>query len=118
MKEWWGRPFDKRSVITRGDVAAGVSRALVALAEAGALESLTLRSLRRITAPLEIRLPITPLWKGGEADRLLRALRGWIPLAVSRLVVLPELTANRSLVDKHASLFDAAFPARSRAVRT
>lgn len=177
--------------------ASGVSRALVALAEAGALERLTLRSLRRITAPLEIRLPLTPLWNGGEADRLrdrdharlvedvvailrqcgwevtveytfshfgergsidivawhrdsrtllvvevktriydvqglvagvdrkarlagqlLRVERGWIPLAVGRLVVVPELTANRSLVAKHAALFQAAFPARSREVRT
>jgi len=50
--------------------AAGVSRALVALAEAGALERLTLRSVRRIAAPLEVRLPFTPLWNGGEVDRL------------------------------------------------
>jgi Holliday junction resolvase-like predicted endonuclease/DNA-binding XRE family transcriptional regulator len=50
--------------------AAGVSRALVALAEAGALHRLTIRSVRKIAAPLEIRLPFSPLWNGGEADRL------------------------------------------------
>lgn len=50
--------------------AAGVSRSLVALAEAGSIERLTVRSLRRIGAPLEVRLPVTPLWNGGEADRL------------------------------------------------
>lgn len=50
--------------------AAGVSRFLVAIAEAGALERLTVRSLRRIAAPLEIRLRFAPLWNGGEADRL------------------------------------------------
>lgn len=176
--------------------AAGVSRALVALAETGAIERLTVRSLRRIAGPLEIRLPLAPRWNGGEADRLrdrdhaqlveevtaflrrfgwdvaveftfshygergsidivawdtesrtllvievktrvydvqaliagldrkarlagqlLRAERGWDPLAVSRLIVMPELTANRTLVARHASIFQAAFPARSRAVR-
>ena len=50
--------------------AAGVSRALVALAESGAIERLTVRSVRRIAAPLEMRMPFTPLWNGGEADRL------------------------------------------------
>lgn len=176
--------------------AAGVSRSLVALAEAGALERLTLRSLRRIAASLEIRLPFTPFWNGGEADRLrdrdharlvetvtsvlrgygweliveytfshygergsvdlvawhpkARALlvieaktriydvqqliagvdrkarvagqllpieRGWMPRTVARLVVMPELTANRALVAAHGALFHAALPARSREVR-
>jgi len=50
--------------------AAGLSRSLVALAETGALEKLTLRSLRRIAAPLEIRLQLTPFLNGGDMDRL------------------------------------------------
>lgn len=50
--------------------AAGVSRALVALAESGAIDRLTVRSLRRIAAPLGIRLPFAPRWHGGEVDRL------------------------------------------------
>ena len=177
--------------------AAGVSRALVAVAESGALERLTIRSARQIATPLEIRLPFAPRWNGGEADRLrdrdharlveevttvlrryawtalveytfshygergsidvvawheasgvllvvevktriynvqgmissidrkarlagqlLRGERGWIPQAVARLVVVPELTANRRVVSEHVSLFQAAFPARSREVRT
>lgn len=176
--------------------AAGVSRALVALAETGAVERLTVRSLRRIAAPLEIRLPLAPRWNGGEADRLrdrdhsqlveevtavlrrfgwevaieftfshygergsidimawdaatrtllvvevktriydvqaliagvdrkarlagqlVRVDRGWDPVVVGRIVVMPELTANRAVVAGHASVFRAAFPARSRAVR-
>jgi transcriptional regulator with XRE-family HTH domain len=177
--------------------AAGVSRGLVALAEAGSLERMTLRSLRRIAASLEIRLPFQPIWNGGQADRLrdrdhaqlveavtrvlrtcrweliieytfshfgergsvdlvawhpqatvmlvvevktriydvqrliagvdrkarlvgrlLRDERGWVATDVARLVVVPELTANRSLVAAHAALFDVALPARSREVRT
>ena len=177
--------------------AAGVSRSLVALAEAGAVERLTTRSLRRIAASLEIRLPFAPSWNGGKADRLrdrdharlveavtgvlrphgweliveytfshygergsvdlvawhagshvllvievktriydvqrllagvdrkarlagqlLPNERGWLPRTVARLVVVPELTANRALVAAHAALFEAALPARSREVRT
>ena len=177
--------------------AAGVSRSLVALAEAGALERLTLRALRRIAASLEIRLPFTPSWNGGEGDRLrdrdharlvesvagvlrecgweliveytfshygergsidlaawhaearvlliieaktriydvqqliagidrkarlagqlLPIERGWKPLGVARLVVVPELTANRALVAAHRALFHAALPARSREIRS
>ncbi|MEO7294621.1 MAG: hypothetical protein ABIZ57_00635 [Candidatus Limnocylindria bacterium] len=177
--------------------AAGVSRALVALAEAGAMERLTVRSLRRIAAPLEIRLPLAPSWNGGEVDRLrdrdharlveevvtvlrhegweviveytfshfgergsidiaawhsgsqillvvevktrvydvqalvagvdrkarlagqlIRSERGWIPLAVGRLIVMPELSANRSMVARHSSIFGTAFSARSREVRS
>ena len=176
---------------------AGVSRALVALAEAGGIERLTVRSLRRIAAPLEIRLPIAPLWRGGEVDRLrdrdharlvedvvtilrhegweviveytfshfgergsidivawhpgsqsllvvevktrvydvqalvagvdrkarlaallLRGERGWISLAAGRPIVMPELSANRSMVARHSSIFVTAFPARSREVRS
>lgn len=176
--------------------AAGVSQSAVSLAEAGAIEGLTVRLLRRIAAPLEIRLPFAPLWRGGEADRLrdrdhativdevvavlsrhgwqviveytfshygergsidivawhpvarallivevktrvydvqlllagmdrkcrlaaqlLRSERGWVPAAVGRALVVADLTANRSLVRTHAALFDAALPARSRAVR-
>ncbi len=51
-------------------MAAGVSQSMVALAEIGALDRLTIRMLRGIGAPLEVRLPFTPLWKGGEADQL------------------------------------------------
>ena len=176
--------------------AAGVSRALVALAESGAIERLTVRSVRRIAAPLEMRMPFAPLWNGGEADRLrdrdharlvddvvtvlrrygwevivewtfshygergsidivawhpgsrtllvvevktrifdvqsliagvdrkarlgdqlFRAERGWVPTAVGRLVVVPELTASRTVVARHGSVFESAFPGRSREVR-
>jgi transcriptional regulator with XRE-family HTH domain len=178
-------------------MAAGVSRALVALAEGGDLERLSVRSIRRIAAAVEVRLPFSPRWNGGEADRLrdrdhariveevtaalrryawdviveytfshygergsidvvawhtatatllvvevktriydvqaliagvdrkarlasqlLRDERGWNVSSVARLVVVPELTANRRLVADRASLFAAALPARSREVRT
>ena len=176
--------------------AAGVSQQLVAIAESGALERLTVRALRKVAAPLEIRMPFGPLWNGGEADRLrdrdhatlvervttilrrhywevvveytfsqygergsidlvgwhaeartllvvevktriydvqalvagidrkarlarqlLPAERGWRPEVVARVVVVPERSANRSLIGRHAQLFEAAMPEHSRAIR-
>ena len=176
--------------------AAGVSQQLVAIAESGALERLTVRALRKIAAPLEIRLPFGPLWNGGEADRLrdrdhaalveqvttilrrhywevvventfshygergsidlvgwhpvartllvvevktriydvqalvagidrkarlarqlVPAERGWRAEVVARVVVVPERSANRSLIGRHSQLFEAAMPERSRAIR-
>jgi transcriptional regulator with XRE-family HTH domain len=177
--------------------AIGVSQQLVALAETGAVDRLSLRSLRRIAAPLGIRVLLNARWSGGEADRLrdrdhaslvdqvtaflrghgweaaieftfshfgergsidiiawhplarvllvvevktriydVQALaagidrkgrlaapllerdRGWVATAVGRLLVVPELTANRALVERYASIFEAALPARSRQVRS
>ena len=62
--------------------AAGVSQSLVALLEAGLLERLTIRAAHHVAAQLGIRLPFTPLWNGGEADRLRDRdhanLRAWL----------------------------------------
>jgi transcriptional regulator with XRE-family HTH domain len=54
------------------DVAeeAGVSRSQVSRAERGRLAELRLCELRFIADALEIRLPFAPLWRGGEADRV------------------------------------------------
>lgn len=52
---------------------AGVSQGLVSLAERGQLDRLTVRSLRRIGAALEVQLPFGPRWRGGDAVRLLDA---------------------------------------------
>jgi transcriptional regulator with XRE-family HTH domain len=50
--------------------AAGVSQQLVAVVEAGRLAQLSVRTLRRIAEPLEMRVLVNALWRGGEADRL------------------------------------------------
>lgn len=50
--------------------AAEVSQQLVSVAESGALERMTLRSLRALAAAVDVRLPFAPRWHGGEADRL------------------------------------------------
>jgi transcriptional regulator with XRE-family HTH domain len=55
------------------DVAerAGVSRAFVSLAERGHLDRVSLRTIRRIAAVLDIRIDVVARWRGGELDRLL-----------------------------------------------
>lgn len=49
--------------------------------------------------------------------QLVSQARGWEPLAVGRLVVLEESTANRSAVRRNEAAFAAALPAGSREVR-
>ncbi|CAN5829246.1 hypothetical protein BH23CHL8_BH23CHL8_04950 [soil metagenome] len=52
---------------------AGVSRAFVSLVERGHLGAVSLATLRRVAAVLDIRLDVVPRWRGGELDRLLNA---------------------------------------------
>lgn len=51
--------------------AAGVSRQLVSVVERGCLEDLSLRSIRRVTAALGVRLPFDPRWRGADLATLL-----------------------------------------------
>jgi transcriptional regulator with XRE-family HTH domain len=51
--------------------AAGVSQAVVSRVERGRLERVSLPALRRICDALDVRLDMTPRWRGGELDRLL-----------------------------------------------
>ena len=55
------------------DVAAraGVSQTMVSLFERGRLEELSLATIRRIAAALEMRLDIVARWRGGDVERLL-----------------------------------------------
>ncbi|MBI2763889.1 MAG: helix-turn-helix transcriptional regulator [Chloroflexi bacterium] len=57
----------------QADVAAvaRVSRSQVSRVERGRLEELHVVELRAIASALEIRLPFTPLWRGGDMDRVL-----------------------------------------------
>jgi transcriptional regulator with XRE-family HTH domain len=51
--------------------AAGVSRGAVSLIERGHLQKLSLETVRRVTATVEVRVEVTGHWRGGNADRLL-----------------------------------------------
>jgi transcriptional regulator with XRE-family HTH domain len=43
--------------------------------------------------------------------------RGWEPLAIGRVLVLADSTTNRSAIARHGATFEAAYPARTRAIR-
>lgn len=57
------------------DVArrAGISQGTYSSIERGHLDSVSLRTLRRVAQGLEIRLSIEPRWRGGELARLVSA---------------------------------------------
>ncbi len=50
--------------------AADMSQQLVSLVEAGRLDRLSIRALRRVAAALEAEVVISVRWRGAEADRL------------------------------------------------
>ncbi len=64
-----------RAGLRQSDVGArcGVSAATVSRIEAGHLDSLTVETLDRVARALEIRLDLTPRWRGGDLDRLIAA---------------------------------------------
>ena len=50
---------------------AGVSRSFISLVERGHLDAVSLSTLRRVGAVLDVRIDIYARWRGGELDRLL-----------------------------------------------
>lgn len=53
--------------------SAGLHRSAISRIERGHVGTLTVDTLRRIGSALEIRIEVTPRWRGGELDRLLNA---------------------------------------------
>lgn len=49
---------------------------------------------------------------------LVRCENGWAARAVGVLLVLPEMSTHRHVVDRHSATFGAVMPKRQRAVRT
>ncbi len=49
---------------------------------------------------------------------LVRKQLGWDADHVARLIVVAGTAANRSVVERHAAIFTASFPATSREVRS
>jgi transcriptional regulator with XRE-family HTH domain len=80
--------------------AAGVSQGVVSFVERGQLERVSLAALRSVGAALDVALPVTPRWRGGELDRLLDAAHARLvehvtsTLAASRWVVVVEYSFN------------------------
>jgi transcriptional regulator with XRE-family HTH domain len=84
----------------QADVAntARVSRALVSLVERGHLGTVSVESVRRIGAVLDIRIDVVPRWRGGELDRLLNSGHSSLAVAVTTWlqnngwIVAPEVS--------------------------
>lgn len=67
------RAVRKRRGLAQADLArlAGVSRATVSLVERGHCERLSLATLKRVAAAMEVKTELLARWRGGELDRLL-----------------------------------------------
>ena len=55
--------------------------------------------------------------KARLVPRLLAEERGWVPRQIARILVMPDITANRSVIGKHSATFGSALPARTPEVR-
>src|SRR5688500_2077451 len=67
--------------------AAMVSQSVIARAEAGHIDGLTLRTARRILAALDARADLNARWRGGELDRLLDSRHSEICAGTAEIVV-------------------------------
>lgn len=67
------REIRHRLRLTQDELAAraGVSRSAVSRTERGLIEEVGLHDTRRIARVLEVRLDLTPRWRGGDLGRLL-----------------------------------------------
>lgn len=77
----------------QADVAAraGVSNSLVSLVERGHITSLSLATLRRVGAVLDVRLDVVARWRGGELDRLVNARHSGLHESVATFLAgLPD----------------------------
>jgi transcriptional regulator with XRE-family HTH domain len=64
--------------------ASGVRRSTVGMVERGHFDRVTLGTVRRIAAALDVRIDLMPRWRAGELDRLLDAGHAAIVQAVIR----------------------------------
>jgi transcriptional regulator with XRE-family HTH domain len=75
-----------RARLRQEDLArqGGVSRTTISRVEHGRVETLSLTTIRRIAAVLEIRIDLVPRWRGGELDRVLNAAHSGLHEQVAR----------------------------------
>ena len=93
--------------------AAEVSHATVSLVERGHCGSLSLATIRRIAAVLDVRLEMVGWWRGGELDRLLNRRHSLLAESLAALIartpgwiVEPEVSfaiyGERGIIDQLA----------------
>jgi transcriptional regulator with XRE-family HTH domain len=89
---------------------AGVAQTTVSLVERGQTAQMSIATLRRIAAPLEIRVDLIGRWRGGDADRLLSRRHSLLAEAVASFIrsipgwtVMPEVSfsiyGERGVID-------------------
>lgn len=109
------RAVRQRRHLRQQDVAgaAGVSHATISLVERGHCGSLSLTTIRRIAAVLDVRLDLLGRWRGGELDRLLNRRHSLLAESFAALVartpgwiVEPEVSfaiyGERGIIDQLA----------------
>ena len=91
-------------------IRAGVSDATVSRIERGHIDSVSVRALRAVASALEIRVDLTPRWRGGDLERAVSARHArlaeaairWLA-AVPGWVVRPEVSfsiyGERGIID-------------------
>jgi transcriptional regulator with XRE-family HTH domain len=80
------RAVRQRRELRQRDVAtkAGVSPSTVSRAERGHVGSLSVDTIRRISAVLEVRVELLARWRGGDLDRLLNVRHSLLSESVAR----------------------------------
>lgn len=93
--------------------SAGVSRTTVSLVERGHWQRLSIETVRRIAAAVDVRVELTPRWRGGDLDRLLSRRHSMLAEKVASLVLshtgwvaVPEVSfaiyGERGVIDQLA----------------
>ena len=91
----------------------------------GAIDLLALHPATRTVAINEMKSEITSVEETHRrhdvkvrlAPRIVEERFGWRPRAVGRILVVPEETSIRRVVERHPTLFGGAYPATGREVR-
>ena len=88
-----------------------MSQALVSTVERGHLDTMSLRTFRRVAAVLDIRIDLTARWRAGDLDRLLNARHSslhelvarWFAAELPEWVLAPEVSfaiyGERGVID-------------------
>lgn len=94
-------------------IRAGVSRATISLVERGHWQSLSMDTVRKIAAVLDVRVDVVPRWRGGDLDRLLSRRHSMLAEHVASLLLdhsgwaaVPEVSfsiyGERGIIDQLA----------------
>ena len=93
--------------------------------ERGSIDLLSLYPSRRVAVINEVKASINSVEETHRrqdvkvrlCSDIVQERFGWRPAAVGRILVVPESTTIRRTVERHRTVFDASYPARSREVR-